>query len=242
MDRILRDNLFIIPVHNGMNIVYAPLHGAAFYANDKAASLCEEYIHGEDIHENEANKPLFNHIKQLKNKNVCEPQSKPIDITSSLVVILSQMCNLACSYCYAQEARSKDILSQDTLKTAIDYILSIESKRKHFSFIGGGEPTLTWELLSWAITYIRNKYTDKQKVGIGITTNGTLLNDERIDFLYKNGVHIGFSFEILPDVQCTQRCFTDKNRNSFDVIDANIKKWCLKGYILASALQLQKPM
>lgn len=230
MDRTsLRNNLFIIPVENGRNIIYSPLHGAAFYASDTAATLSEAYIRGEEIIEDEENSPLVKHIRLLEEKQVFEPQSKTINTTSSLVVILSQMCNLACSYCYAQDARSKDVLPQDKLKTAIDYIFDNGSKKKHFSFIGGGEPTLTWDLLSWAITYIRSKDDGKQKAGIGITTNGTLLNDEKIDFLYKNDVRVGLSFEILPDVQGEQRCFADKKRRSFEVIDATIKKLVAKG-------------
>ena len=84
-------------------------------------------------------------------------------------------------------------------------------------------------MLSWAIAYIRSQNTNQSKVSIGITTNGTLLNDERIDFLYKNDVHVGLSFEILPNVQNIQRCFADKKRKSFDIIDTTIQKLVTKG-------------
>lgn len=226
----LRNNLFIIRNENGgWNIVYSPLQGTAFYASDKAASLCEAYIHGEEIQENKETAPLIKHLRTIEEKTVYQPQRKPINITSSLVVILSQMCNLSCSYCYAQEARSKDVLSKDKLRTAIDYIFSNKSKKKHFSFIGGGEPTLTWNLLSWAITYIRSKDDGKQKSRIGVTTNGTLLNNEKIDFLYKNNVHVGLSFEILPDIQNEQRCFTNKEKKSFEKINVAIQKFVAKG-------------
>lgn len=229
MSIVLRKNLFIIPVHKGMNIVYAPLHGAAFYASDKAVALCKAYSEGEEIHETKENATLVRYIKKLEGKDVYEPQSKPIDISSNLVVILSQMCNLACTYCYAQEARSRDVLPKDKLKVAIDYMFNLDLDKVHFSFIGGGEPTMTWDLLSWAINYIRQQNNETKKVSIGVTTNGTLLNDKMIDFLNKNKVHIGLSFEILPDVQSTQRCFADKRKNSFEVINTVIKKMEAKG-------------
>ena len=224
----LKHELYVIPLEGGMNIIYAPLHGAAFYASDQAADICKSYIQGKDIAGDEYNALLIQHLKILEGKHITIPPQRPIN-TSNLVIILSQMCNLACSYCYAQDARSKEILSQDKLKATIDYIFSCGSKKKHFSFIGGGEPTLTWGLLSWAIAYIRSKNTNQSKVSIGITTNGTLLNDERIDFLYKNDVHIGLSFEILPNVQNIQRCFADKKRKSFDIIDVAIQKLVTKG-------------
>ena len=234
MDTSLRKNLFVIPLPNGKNIVYAPLHGAAFFANEKAASLCKAYISGFSIEENAENQSLVSHIKLLEGKNIHLPSEIPVSETSNnLVVILSQMCNLACSYCFAQEARSKDILSQDKLKTAIDYVFDKESKKIHLSFIGGGEPTLTWDLLSWAITYARGKDLNKNRVSIGVTTNGTLLNDSMIDFLKENDIHIGLSFEILPNIQNKQRCFTDKKKNSFDIINTVVNKLITRGVYLS---------
>lgn len=226
---VLRKNLFFIPIHKGMNIVYAPLHRVAFYASDKAVALCKAYSEGKDILETKENATLVKYIRILEEKDVYEPQSKPIDTSSHLVVILSQMCNLACSYCYAHEARSRDVLSKDKLRAAIDYIFNLNSDKVHFSFIGGGEPTLTWDLLSWAINYIRHQDNGARKVSIGVTTNGTLLDDDMMDFLRENRVHIGLSFEILPEVQSMQRCFADKKRNSFHVINIVIKKMEAKG-------------
>lgn len=142
----------------------------------------------------------------------------------NLVVILSQFCNLACTYCYAQESRSKEILNKDKLKQTIDYILSQPNNNKRFSFIGGGEPTLTWELLEWAINYIDISKKDGQKVRCSITTNGTLLSDEKIKFLKEHKVHIGISFEILPEIQNVQRKYANPNLKSFDAVNATIQK------------------
>lgn len=177
----------------------------------------------------------------MNGKNVQEPQLKPFASSTNLVIILSQMCNLACSYCYAQDARSKDVLEKEKLKVAIDSHFDWKSNKLHFSFIGGGEPTLTWELLVWAINYIRSIDAGTRNVSIGVTTNGTLLNDERINFLKENKVRIGLSFEILPDVQSTQRCFSD-NRNSFEIINSVIKKWRLTESISVFVLQLHLSM
>ncbi len=224
MESELRKDLNIITLGNDKNIVYAPLRGVAFYANNKAVDVCKSYIEGCAIDDDSENAPLKEYIKVLEEKIVQEPRCKSITI-SNLVVILSQMCNLSCSYCYAHESRSKDVLNKNQLKAAIDYIMALELKQKHFSFIGGGEPTLTWELLKWSIRYIRTYPIVEQKnIGIGITTNGTLLDDEKIDFFKENNVFVGLSFEILPDIQSTQRCFANSNRKTFEVIDEAIKK------------------
>lgn len=224
MEVELRKDLNIISLGNDKNIVYAPLRGVAFYANNKAVDVCKSYIEGCDIDDDSETSPLKEYIMVLEEKIVQEPHSKSINTISNLVVILSQMCNLSCSYCYAQESRSKDVLRKDQVKTAVDYIMVHESKQKHFSFIGGGEPTLTWELLKWSIRYIRTYPIEQNNIGIGITTNGTLLDDEKIEFFQENNVFVGLSFEILPDVQSIQRCFANSNKKTFEVIDEAIKK------------------
>ena len=115
------------------------------------------------------------------------------------------------------------------MKTAIDYILALKSKNKRFSFIGGGEPTVTWDLLAWAISYIRSQELGERQCHIGITTNGTLFNQERITFIQKNNVDLNLSFEILPDVQSSQRCYANPEKKSFDVINDLIHHLMGKG-------------
>lgn len=229
MEVALRSDMFIIPVSDDKNIIYAPLRGIAFYANDRAANLCKSYIKGDEIADNSENVPLRKHIELLERTRVNEPNRKPFNTISNLVIILSQMCNLACSYCFAQESRSKDALKKIQVKAAIDFIMAQKSKRKHFSFIGGGEPTLTWEMLKWSIRYIRSFRFDANNIKIGITTNGTLLDDDKIEFFRENDVNIGLSFEILPDIQSNQRCFAKSNKNTFEVVDGAIKKLKEKG-------------
>ena len=51
----------------------------------------------------------------------------------------------------------------------------------------GGEPLIMWDKIVKPLTlYIREKYKDE--ISLGITTNGTLLDNEKIDFFYKNNV------------------------------------------------------
>ena len=82
---------------------------------------------------------------------------------------------------------------------------------------------LTWGLLVWAINYITEE-TNKKKIkkSIGITTNATLLNEERILWLKKMNVKLCVSYDILPEIQNSQRNFSMSTLNSFDVVDKNI--------------------
>jgi len=149
------------------------------------------------------------------------------------VFILSQICNLACSYCYAQSSRSREILSTDKIKTVVDSVCANTNEtKKSFSFIGGGEPLATWDVFEWSVNYIRKR---SQELGIssriGLTTNGTLLNEDRVLFLKANRIVISISFDILPHVQDDQRPFPDGKTSSFQRVHNNIKRLLSYGLV-----------
>ena len=56
----------------------------------------------------------------------------------------------------------------------------------------------------------------------GITTNGTLLNKERIDFLKKNNFSILYSIDGPPEVQNYSRPCKNPNIKSFDLMVKNL--------------------
>ena len=220
----IKKDIFIIPSGNKY-IVYLPLRGVAFYANNKTITAINSYLENGLFPYEVKNTTLFRRFQQLERIEIKESDTKcVIDTSDKVMFILSQMCNLACSYCYAQESRSKEVLSKEKIKAVVDYILSSnEDHSKTFSFIGGGEPMLTWGLLVWAINYITEE-TNKKKIkkSIGITTNATLLNEERILWLKKMNVKLCVSYDILPEIQNSQRNFSMSTLNSFDVVDKNI--------------------
>lgn len=198
-----------------------------FWANTNAAEIINGYLNGVEISQKYSK--LYEHFEKLNSMAIVLPQEQKIGIADKIRFILSQKCNLACSYCYAQEARSNDILDKQKIKTIVDYFLSIPNNNtKSFSFIGGGEPILTWDLFVWAVNYIKNA-TKGQKINIGLSTNATLLNEERIVWLKQNNVGVGVSFDILPEIQNKQRCFPNF-KSSFDVVDTNIKLLIKNGF------------
>ncbi len=89
------------------------------------------------------------------------------------------------------------------------------------TFIGGGEPTTKWSLLEWAIRYIREKIGT---VEIVLVTNGSLLSPDKIVFLKKERVQISLSYDILPDIQDSQRLIYKSSKSSFHVVDLFLKE------------------
>ena len=106
---------------------------------------------------------------------------------NSLSLIITQRCNLKCSYCYL--SREKNDISKEVLKEASDFFLKTPGINKKVIFVGG-EPTLKTELIEFEIKYLKyfNKLAQK-KIQTIINTNGTILNKnvlklyEKLDYI-----------------------------------------------------------
>jgi uncharacterized protein len=230
----LRSDIFVIPTSKDMSIIYSPLRGAAFYADSEATCIIKEYVESGNVSEESKGTTVYNYLHELSQLEVEKPKKEVIYSNSpGAMFILSQICNLECSYCFAKNSRSKEILSIEKIKTVVDFVCANTNKKnKTFSFIGGGEPLTTWDVFEWSVNYIK-KSTEKSGFSrrIGLTTNGTLLNEERILFLKENEVVISISFDILPDVQDNQRPFPNKKTSSFERVHNNIKMLLSNGLV-----------
>lgn len=229
---IVDHDIYIIPSSvQDRYIVYSPLRRKLFEANFQAVEIITAYFcNGIEILPEYSK--LFDNLQKLTENTIIIPQERKIKIEDKAIFLLTQKCNLACSYCYAQEARSQDTLDSSKIRTIVDFIFSSANGRvKEFSFIGGGEPTVVWELFVWAVNYIKDVATKKKmNFRIGLTTNATLLDEERIIWLKTNKVHVGVSFDILPEIQDVQRGFSNSSLSSFYITDSNIKKLIANGF------------
>lgn len=213
------NDIYIIPSTAGY-IIYSPLRRIVFSATEEDKKIiCEALVNDKfNIDDNK----LKAQIIKLRTP-VCYPKAPNPDKTNRVTIILSQLCNMECAYCYAHDAHSNDVIKKEQLKIVLDKVLQSEQKRKSFSFVGGGEPTLTWDLFQWAVEYIRKEQKAEDIVNIGLTTNGTLLDSNKIVFLKENMVNVSLSFDILPEIQNIKRPLRDTSKKSFECVDANLK-------------------
>lgn len=217
----LKDDLFLIPVEDG-NLVYSPLHRGLFWASEDASNVVRRYLADGCLDCEDDN--LSENINRLSEAKVLSPNSHDTPAANRLVIILSQSCNLACTYCYAQEARSKDVLSKDKLRVVYDFVLADKRKSKYFTYIGGGEPFVAWDIIEWSVNYINKHKSAGDKVAFSVTTNATLFDEHSIHFCRDNNIHIGVSFEIIKNIQDKQRPFRKLKASTFDIINENINK------------------
>ena len=136
------------------------------------------------------------------------------------VIYLTDNCNLSCNYCY-QNKEKKDI-KFEYIKSLIDYEITQKNKYSIINFYGG-EPLLKKDLIKATINYIKSAKT-KTKFYYGITTNGTLLDDDFIKYMKKNNfVNIGYSFDGMKRTHDLNRLTID-GKETFDIVFNNSKK------------------
>ena len=102
---------------------------------------------------------------------------------------LTKRCNLRCDYCYWEDHPELDC-TFDYAKKVLDWVttpaVSGDAKQVNISLFGG-EPLLKYDLIHEIKAYAK---TLTKQIKFGITSNGTLLTPERIDWLVDNKVSV----------------------------------------------------
>jgi len=149
---------------------------------------------------------------------------------NSCYLMMTNRCNMACSYCYEREYfkdNFKDI-SEETAKQAIDFLVSNHkpgNKARPNEDINicyfGGEPTLNWEVLKKNIVYARSLEKEKGlKFGLYLLTNAKELPNDEAEFfrvLRDHGVKMQVSLDGCKEAH-------DSTRGHFDAIVKNTRK------------------
>jgi len=112
---------------------------------------------------------------------------------SGLMLMCTYQCQLKCGYCEIEQCDKS--MKQKVVEDAIDLLLTTKGKECLLRF-WGGEPLLEWELIKKGIKAgIKKAKIKNKKLKFSITTNGLLLDEEKLDFLKKNSVEIMFSMD-----------------------------------------------
>ena len=133
-----------------------------------------------------------------------------------MVVNLTNQCNLRCKYCFTDHNSRK--MSLNTLKQAIKFGTE-KCSVKRITFFGG-EPMLEFENLIKPIV----KWVEEEKIDIsfGMTTNGTLLDEEKIKWLFEHNIGFLLSIDGNKESQDYNRPQIN-GEGSFDLVQNNLK-------------------
>lgn len=160
-------------------------------------------------------------------KPVVPSANSPVN---TLVLHVTDACNLMCRYCYHHPEASREIpqLSMElkVAKKAVDFLFEHSGSLEDLVLVFfGGEPLLNLKLISQTITYANGKAKKEGKtVEYAMTTNGTLLTDKTIGFLNENRIGITLSLDGDETEHDRFRRFPDGSP-SYGVILPKIKKF-----------------
>lgn len=141
----------------------------------------------------------------------------------------TERCNLNCSYCYLPNdmRKSGEHMSKEKLLGALEILKQYFKKnlpkgmRPQVVF-HGAEPTLNREALFAGLEQYRKDFR------FGIQTNGTVLEDEDLEFLTSRGVAIGLSLDGRLDAVSTRTRKTWDGKSVHAKVLATMEK--LRGY------------
>ena len=222
MDKIINTEMYYFSGNDEYIYMHFPIRGYALKTHQDNEPLVIKLTQGSTLTEKEYDHPLVAELRQnrllgstLKSAPVMQdlPEFRPIEAT----LLLTESCNLACSYCYAKATTHKfSPMPRDIVKGAIDLVIENAKKHKNrtaeFRFLGGGEPTLEWDLIVWSTHYIRYRADEAGiKHWIRLITNGVLINDEKARWISDNIHYVTLSCDILPELQVNRAFPNGKN-------------------------------
>lgn len=151
----------------------------------------------------------------------------------TLVVNVTNQCNLACTYCYeygedkivdTENGQQPKFMSEETARASVEFALreSRENPTAHITFFGG-ETLMNFPVLKATIAYARRRAAEVGKqIDFSLTTNATLLRPEIIEFLAAERVGVTISIDGPEEIQDKFRVFKN-GMGSYDVAAPKIK-------------------
>ncbi len=139
-----------------------------------------------------------------------------------LTLSLNHACNLRCKYCYGG-AKFHRPMSMDTASKALDigFARAAPTLRLHFF---GGEPLLETGLIERiAVEARRRSRLAGKPLRMGLTTNGTLLTDQRLDLVERYGFNLTVSIDGVREAHDASRVLPDGS-GSWDRVIAGLER------------------
>lgn len=131
-------------------------------------------------------------------------------------------CNLRCKYCFADSGEymgHRELMTPEVGRAAIDYLLHHSEGRRNLELdFFGGEPLMNFDTVKEVVTYARSKEKAYNKnFRFTITTNGLLLDSDKIDFINREMSNVVLSLDGRGEINDQMRPRVD-GRGSYETI------------------------
>lgn len=150
-------------------------------------------------------------------------------VIKAMCLHVAHDCNMTCKYCFGDKGAFegvRSLLSFETGKKAIDFLLDHSGSRRNLEIdFFGGEPLMNFEVVKQLVAYGREAEKAYGKnIRFTITTNGLLLDDEKIDYINANMDNVILSIDGRPEVNDNMRR-TVNDKGTYDIITKNYKNF-----------------
>lgn len=193
-----RHEVFVYPDEKDEYILYAPFSGIVLYASAKEVEQLEQ-----DCRAGKQSEVL---------SALLSVESEPVAIKgpeniTELTILINNICNFSCAYCYSAKGRTKISADVVAVKEMLDYFVNPDrGDSLQIIFSGGGDPILSFSKLREAIEYAQCRASSQGiTLNIGLVTNGSIMSTDQMEFIRKHKIEIVVSFDIIKEVHNLQR-------------------------------------
>lgn len=169
-------------------------------------------------------------------------------MAKSITFIVTKDCQLACKYCYLVGKNTKERMTFDVAKQAIDYILDREQEFRDESVVWdfiGGEPFLEIDLIDQICDYLKTEMYRRNhhwfnSYRFSFSTNGINYGTDKVQrFIKKNFSHLSIGITIdgtkrkhdlnriwkTPEMERGIMPKPEEEKGSYDDVVKNIPLW-----------------
>lgn len=230
---------------NGYNIVIDVNGGAVHVLDDISYDVLDFYKDNtaEEIIEKLPNYPKENIIESIEELSSLEKDGllysdddylniesfkRRDPVLKAMCLHVVHDCNLKCKYCFASQGDFggfKAYMTPEVGKKSLKYLVDNSGARKFLEVdFFGGEPLMDFELIKELVEY-GNKIAEEnnKKFRFTITTNGVLLDDEKIKYINENMHNVVLSLDGRKEVNDKMR-MTVNDKGSYDIITPKFQK------------------
>lgn len=141
------------------------------------------------------------------------------------IIVTTLRCNHKCQYCHAAVApmTAKEMdMTEDTARKVVDAIFYTSALDFTIEF-QGWESLVNWDIVKFIVEYANSKaWALAKNVTYALVTNLTLMDEDKLDYIIKNNIHISTSLDWDEETHNYNRTF--KEGNSFEKVTYWIKR------------------
>jgi sulfatase maturation enzyme AslB (radical SAM superfamily) len=150
---------------------------------------------------------------------------------SGLRVVLTDRCNMACTYCFVDTNTGEPDMTKEDLSEGLEFLFEQNAGQEEVSIQWfGGEPTIRFDLMRYGdrlADTLADRY-DVARVRRTVVTNGARLTDDALDHFVAYEYGVGISIDGPPGINSAHRLLLG-GRPADDRIRRNVSRFVEAG-------------